>query len=60
MVCPFSYKGIGKNLNLVFLETIIFKKHMLDLLASSLDKIPSLVDVADDLHCIMCCLIKNQ
>ena len=48
LLCPFPYKEIGENLNLIFSETIlwnplkfwltkIFKKHMLDLLASPLD-----------------------
>ena len=33
---------------------------MLDLLASPLDQAPFLVDIADDLDCTMCYLIKNQ
>ena len=48
LLCPFPCKEIGENLNLIFSETIlwnplkfwltkIFKKHMLDMLASPLD-----------------------
>ena len=61
-------KKIDKNLNLVFLEALlwkplkcwlikIFKNCMLYLLASTLDQVPVLANVANDLNCTTCFLI---